>query len=217
MWTRSSLMDIDRVYMSHADDDIGKYLDQLNEVRSHIRPDASAEVMEALERSYGNMYFDAGNFDIALRHQFAALEWAGKLPMNSQRAQLYRLGTIAELYNAMELPRQALAYVRQAFALPIDSMPAGNRLSLLGARAMALIQLGRFNQAGSALKSAGRLPAATARRLMQCAWTRYAPTCFWPRESRKRRWPSAIDLPTWPGRRTTATTSPRRRCCVDMH
>ena len=152
-----SLMDIDRVYMSHADDDIGKYLDQLNEVRSHIRPDASPEVMEALERSYGNMYFDAGNFDIALRHQFAALEWAGKLPMNRQRAQLYRLGTIAELYNAMELPRQALAYVRQALALPIDSMPAGNRLSLLGARAMALIQLGRFDQAGSALKSAEAL------------------------------------------------------------
>ncbi|MGB8717156.1 MAG: GGDEF domain-containing protein, partial [Rhodanobacteraceae bacterium] len=152
-----SLMDINRVYMSHADDDIGKYLDQLNEVRSHIRPDASPEVMEALERSYGNMYFDAGNFDIALRHQFAALEWAGKLPMNSQRAQLYRLGTIAELYNAMELPKQALDYVRQAFALPIHSMPAGNRLSLLGARAMALIQLGRFDQAGSALKSAAAL------------------------------------------------------------
>ena len=152
-----SLMDINRVYMSHADDRIGKYLDQLNEVRSHIRPDASPEVMEALERSYGNMYFDAGNFDIALRHQFAALEWAGKLPMNSLRARLYRLGTIAELYNAMELPEQALRYVRQAFALPIDSMSAGNRLSLLGARAMALIQLGRFDQAGSALKSAEAL------------------------------------------------------------
>ena len=103
-----SLMDIRRIYMSHADDDIGKFIDQLNEVRAQIRSDASPEVMEALEVSYGNLYFDAGNFDTALRHELAALDWAAKLPFGRERARLYRLGTIAELYNAMELPEQAL-------------------------------------------------------------------------------------------------------------
>lgn len=152
-----SLMDIERIYMSHTDDDIGKYLDQLNAVRARIHPIVSPEVMEALERSYGNMYFDVGNFDTALRHQFAALDWAAKLPIGALRAQLYRLATIAEIYNAMDLPGQALEYIQRAFDLPVDAVPAANQISLLSARATALIQMGRFSEAGSALSTAETL------------------------------------------------------------
>ncbi|HET9032332.1 MAG TPA: hypothetical protein VFN25_05430 [Dokdonella sp.] len=49
------LMEIESIFMNHADDQIGKFPGQLNKVRARIRSDASAEVMEALERSYGNM------------------------------------------------------------------------------------------------------------------------------------------------------------------
>lgn len=142
-----SLMDIRRIYMSHADDDIGKFIGQLNEVRAKIRSDASPEVMEALELSYGNMYFDAGNFDTALRHQLAALDWAEKLPLGSDRARLFRLGTIADLYNAMELPEQALAYLDQAQAQPNATIPARNRISLLATRVIALMKLDRMGDA----------------------------------------------------------------------
>ena len=142
-----SLMDIRRIYMSHADDEIGKFIDQLNEVRAQIRSDASPEVMEALEVSYGNLYFDAGNFDTALRHELAALDWADKLPFGRERARLYRLGTIAELYNAMELPEQALAYLDRAQAEAIDAAPVQNRISLLTTRAMALMKAGRLADA----------------------------------------------------------------------
>lgn len=142
-----SLMDIRRIYMNHVDDDIGKFIDQLNVVSTQIGSDASPEVMEALELSYGNMYFDAGHFDTALRHQLAALDWADKLPFGRDRARLFRLGTIADLYNAMELPEQALEYLQQALAQPAAGIPSRNRTSLLATRAVALMKLKRLPEA----------------------------------------------------------------------
>ncbi|MCB1559960.1 MAG: diguanylate cyclase [Xanthomonadales bacterium] len=152
-----NLMDINRIFMSHVDDDINRYIDQLNEVRARLSSESSPDVMEALERSYGNMYFDAGNFDSALRHQLAALEWAEKLPVGSVRARLFRLGTIAELYNAMQLPDSALDYVDRAFALGGDELPLQNRISLLMARAMALMQGNQLPEADLALSRAETL------------------------------------------------------------
>lgn len=152
-----SLMDIRRIYMSHADDDIGKFIDQLNEVREQIRSDASPEVMEALEVSYGNMYFDAGNFDTALRHELAALDWADKLPVGSERARLFRLATIADLYNAMELPEQALEYLDKALTRSAAAIPVQNRISLLATRAIALMKSGRLAEAEIALGQAENL------------------------------------------------------------
>ncbi len=142
-----SLMDIRRIYMSHTDDDIGKFIDQLNDVRTRIRSDASPEVMEALELSYGNMYFDAGNFDTALRHQLAALDWAEKLTLGSDRARLFRVGTIADLYNAMDLPDQAIEYLDRALAEPKATIPVLNRISLLATRVVTLMKLGKIAEA----------------------------------------------------------------------
>ncbi|MEZ5462108.1 diguanylate cyclase domain-containing protein [Dokdonella sp.] len=152
-----NLMDIRRVFMSHVDDDIGKYISQLNEVHARISSDASAEVMEALEVSYGNMYFDAGNFDSALRHQLAGLDWAAKLPVGSERARLFRLATIAELYNAMDLPESALETIDRAYALPIKTMPLQNRISLLAARAMAQLKEGNLDASEESLGEAEQL------------------------------------------------------------
>ena len=153
-----SLMDIQRIYMSHADDNIGKFIDQLNAVSARIGSGASAEVMEALEMSYGNMYFDAGNFDSALRHQLAALDWTEKLPFGRERARLYRLSTIADLYNAMDLPDSALETIQRAFAHP-DEVPMPNRGSLLGTRALALLKKGDLAGADEALGQAEQLAA----------------------------------------------------------
>ena len=149
-----NMMDIKRIYMSHADDDIGKFIAELNAVRARIRSDASPEVMEALERSYGNMYFDAGNFDTALRHQLAALDWAEKLPQGSVGAQLYRLGTIADLYVAMGLPDVALETVKRALDRPDDAIPRDNRTSLLTTRARALIRKGDLDDGETSLAAA---------------------------------------------------------------
>jgi diguanylate cyclase (GGDEF)-like protein len=167
-----ALMDIRRILMNHADDDIGKFIDQLNEVRARLRSNASPEVMEALELSYGNMYFDAGNFDTALRHQLAALDWAEKLPPGPTRtrARLFRLATIAELYNAMGLPDPALEMLARAFAHPAEEIPLQNRISLLGARANALMEKGRLDESDTALSEAEELAKGdestfTARRI----------------------------------------------------
>ena len=151
------LMDIERIYMSHADDDIDKFIGQLNEVLARLPHDASPEVMAALERSYGNMYFDAGNFDTALRHQLAALDWTDRLPTDRHRARLYRLGTIAELYNALDLPEQALDIVDRALERNRDDIPALNRISLLSARTMALIKQNRLKEADASLVQAEAL------------------------------------------------------------
>ncbi len=159
----AKLMDIARIFMTHADDEIDIFIGQLNEVRVGITPDASVEVMEALERTYGNLYFDAGNFETALRHQLIALDWAERLPSGSQRAQLFRLATIAELYNAMDLPDRALEVVDRGFALGGENdIPLGNRISLLSARSMALMELGRMAESEVALVEAETLSGTQA-------------------------------------------------------
>ena len=152
----ANLMDIRRIFLTHADDDIDKYLGQLNEVRARIRADAPAEVMEALESSYGNMYFDAGNLETALRHQLAALDWAGKLEIGSIPARLYRLGTIADLYIAMGLPQSALGQIESAFAQAPD-VPLDNHIALLLVRANALIRLNRLAEVDQTMAEVDQL------------------------------------------------------------
>ena len=151
-----NLMDIQRIYMTHEDDAIDASLDALHAVRARVADTAPIEVREAMERAYGNMYFDAGNFDSALRHQLAALALVRALP-DPASARLYRLGTIAELYNAMGLPEDALAYIARAEALGGPAMADGNRLQLLANKAMALQQLGRLDEATVALDDAQAL------------------------------------------------------------
>lgn len=156
------LMDIRRIAMTHADDAIDIFIGQLNELRARIAPDASIEVMEALESTYGNLYFDAGSFDTALRHQLAALDWAERLPEGRDRARLHRIGIIAELYNAMNLPENALDLADRGFALGANTdISAESRISLLSARSMALVQLGRMSQAEVALREAEALAEVT--------------------------------------------------------
>ncbi|MEO6076048.1 MAG: tetratricopeptide repeat-containing diguanylate cyclase [Dokdonella sp.] len=153
-----NLMDIARIVMTHADDDIDKFITQLNDVRARITPDTSVEVKEALERTYGNLYFDAGNFESALRHQLSALDLAERLPRDGKRARMLRLVTIAELYNAMELPERALDLVDRGFALADnEAIPPPSRISLLSARSMALLKLGRTAEAEAALVEAETL------------------------------------------------------------
>ena len=151
-----NLMDIQRIYMTHEDAAIDASLDALHAVRARVTDAAPIEVREAMERAYGNMYFDAGNFDSALRHQLAALALVRALP-DPASARLYRLGTIAELYNAMGLPEDALAYTARAEAMGGPAMPDRNRLQLLANRAMALQQLGRLDEATLALDAAQAL------------------------------------------------------------
>lgn len=151
-----NLMDIQRIYMTHEDAAIDASLDALHAVRARVTDAAPIEVREAMERAYGNMYFDAGNFDSALRHQLAALALVRALP-DPASARLYRLGTIAELYNAMGLPEDALAYTARAEALGGSSMADSNRLQLLANKAMSLQQLGRLDEATVALDAAQAL------------------------------------------------------------
>lgn len=152
-----NLMDIQRIYMTHEDAAIDASLDAMHVVRARVTEHASLEVREALERSYGNMYFDAGNFDSALRHQLQALKLERDLPPRPVVAQLYRLGNIADLYIAMGLPQEALRNVARAEALGGTAMADANRLSLLVTKAMALRQLDRMDAATEALDAAEAL------------------------------------------------------------
>lgn len=159
----AQLMEIERIFATHDDAAIDASLDALNAVRSRVRPQASPELREALERVYGNLYFDVGHFGLALEHQLEALKWAKRLPSGSRQATLYRLGTIAELYNAMERPDDALRYADMGLAMAVPPADASvNPVSLLGARAMALLQLGRTVEAKRALDETGRIDALGA-------------------------------------------------------
>jgi len=154
------LMEVERIFATHEDAAIDQSLTALNAVRARVRPQASAELQEAVARVYGNLYFDAGNFGLALQHQLHALRWADRLPSGAQQARLHRLTTIAELYNAMELPNQALRYTDQALSVTSDAaMPPDSRVSPLWARTLALIQLGQLADAGRAIDEAERIDA----------------------------------------------------------
>jgi len=157
------LMEVERIFAAHEDAAIDASIDELNAVRARVRPEASVELQEALARVYGNLYFDAGNFSLALEHQLDALRWAEKLPTGALQARLHRLATIGDLYNAMELPDQALAYTDQALAL-LDSpegqaLPPTARVSPLAFRAFALVRLGRLDDALRALDEAQAIDA----------------------------------------------------------
>ncbi|QIL20824.1 tetratricopeptide repeat-containing diguanylate cyclase [Thermomonas sp. HDW16] len=157
---QAQLVELERIFATHDDDAIDASLAAVNAVRAQVRPQASVELQEALSRIYGNLYFDAGNFQLALRHQLEALRLSARLPDGATKAWLYRLGTIAELYNAMGLPKDALRYANQALAgSGTADAPSGNRVSLLGARALALLQLGKTTEAEQALAEAERIDA----------------------------------------------------------
>lgn len=154
----AQLMAVERILATHDDAAIDSSLAALNDVRSRMHVPASAELQEAFARAYGNLYFDAGHFGLALEHQLDALKWAARLPSGRQRATLYRLATIAELYNAMGRPEDALRQADAGLAMTA-SAPAdpGNLVSLLGARALALIQLGRLPEAAKSVEKAEQL------------------------------------------------------------
>lgn len=156
-----NLMDIRRIYMTHEDASIDASLDAMHAVRARVTDGASLEVREMLARAYGNMYFDAGNFHSALRHQLQALALERDLPPDPLVAQLYRLGTIADLYIAMGLPQEALDSVARAEALGGASMQHDNRMQLLTTKAMALRQIGRLEVAAHTLDAAEALVAGS--------------------------------------------------------
>lgn len=156
-----NLMDIRRIYMTHEDASIDASLDAMHAVRARVTDGASLEVREMLARAYGNMYFDAGNFHSALRHQLQALALERDLPPDPLVAQLYRLGTIADLYIAMGLPQEALDSVARAESLGGAALPHDNRLQLLTSKAMALRQIGRLDVAAQTLDAAEALVSAS--------------------------------------------------------
>lgn len=156
----AQLMHAERIFAVHDDGAIDASLTELNQVRAQVRPEASPELLEALERIYGNLYFDAGNFSLAMDHQLKALALTERLPRDREQARLYRLGTISELYNAMELPDQALRHADEGLRLAAtDDAFAGSRISLLGARALALMQLDRHEEAARTLDQADAIEA----------------------------------------------------------
>ena len=159
-------MEVERIFAVHDDAAIDDSLAQLNRIRAELNPEASAELQEALARVYGNLYFDVGNYGLALQHQLEALTWADKLPRDARQARLYRLSTIAELYNAMDLPEHALRYAEQAMAL-LDAQPdantqKGTRISVLGARAQAYMALRQYDTAARILQQAEQLDGTSA-------------------------------------------------------
>ena len=159
-------MEVERIFAVHDDAAIDDSLAQLNRIRAELNPEASAELQEALARVYGNLYFDVGNYGLALQHQLEALTWADKLPRDARQARLYRLSTIAELYNAMDLPEHALRYAEQAMA-QLDAQPdantqKGTRISVMGARAQAYMALRQYDTAARILQQAEQLDGNSA-------------------------------------------------------
>jgi tetratricopeptide (TPR) repeat protein len=214
----AQLMQAERIFAVHDDASIDASIAEVNAVRSQVRPGASAELREALERIYGNLYFDAGNFSLALDHQLKALALTEHLPQDRAQARLYRLATISELYNAMELPERALQYADDGLQLASTAVAFdGSRISLLGARALALMQLGRHDDAARALDQAEAIDAGPRPWFNALRLPHTAPRCRSQPASPRRHWPPSTASRRSPRSRTTAITRCARGCCVARH
>ena len=95
-----------RIFDSHVDDNIEVSLRALDALRLDI-DEPLPELREALDLSYGYMYWDVGNFEQALRHMLQARQQALRLPDGESRWRK-RTESIAQIHTDMGDAAQAL-------------------------------------------------------------------------------------------------------------
>ncbi len=136
--------------------DQGKFamaLVKLNDIQQSLRDSKNAEVQMRLNIAFGMVQLAIGNFDKSLPYFLEALKLADQIPRRSAQAKLYRMESIARLYLNMHNAEKALETTNEALAmLPgIDSPKITSSLQMT--RGLALIDLGRHDEALEAYKT----------------------------------------------------------------
>lgn len=147
----AALMGITHTFYTHEDANIDVSINAIHSIMMQLPESPSTEVLEAMESSLGNMYYDVGNLQLAVEHQLKALALAKQLPHRSLERQLYRINTLAQVYLAMNSPEDALSYLEQGKTLADKRMPEPIRMAHQTTRAEALMHMGRFEDAKALL------------------------------------------------------------------
>lgn len=140
------LMQIGEIFDSHSDINIEVSLRALDRLRFDMSK-ASVEVREAMAMAYAYMYWDVGNFELALRHLLQARDLARELPDASPALMAERGETIARLYVDMhDAPRALETLARVDREMPA-APPPGLRTHLAATHGAALILSSRAKDA----------------------------------------------------------------------
>ena len=156
------LLRIGEIFDGHSDADIEASLHALDQLRLDMDK-ASPEVRDALAMAYAYMYWDVGNFELALRHLLQARDLASALPMADPVLLAERREAIARLYVDMhDAPSAQGVLDRLGGEVPASASP-GFRAHLQATRAAVLSLSGQPREAINLLVPAlGRMPPTDA-------------------------------------------------------
>lgn len=136
------LMRVQEIFDSHVDDNIEASLHALDALRLETQP-GTPELRNQIAMAYAYMYWDVGNFELALRYLLQARDLAPTLPGRNPERMTERGEGIARLYVDMQDAPRALA---ELDALERD-LPAAlserTRTHLAATRGAALIVSGQ--------------------------------------------------------------------------
>lgn len=135
--------------------DQGKFalaLVKLNEVQSSLRDSKNAEALMRLNIGFGAVQLAIGNFDKSLPYYLEALRLADQIPRRRAQAKMYRMESIARLYQSMHNPEKALETTDEALVLTARIDAPKVTASLQMTRGLALMDLARYDDAIDAYK-----------------------------------------------------------------
>ncbi|MBI3731514.1 MAG: diguanylate cyclase [Burkholderiales bacterium] len=136
--------------------DQGKFamaLVKLNDIQQSLRDSKNAEVLMRLNIAFGMVQLAIGNFDKSLPYFLEALKLADQIPRRRAQAKMYRMESIARLYLNMHNAEKALETANDALAMQPKIESPKIISSLQMARGLALIDLGRHDEALEAYKT----------------------------------------------------------------
>lgn len=156
------LMQVGEIFDSHSDANIEVSLRALDQLRLHAR-DASTEVQDAMAIAYAYMYWDVGNFELALRHMLKATALARSRQAPDVLQLVERKETLARLYVDMNDAPRAFEMLAQVGQQMPPSVSPRQRAHMQATEAAALRLSGRAQEAVDLLIPAlGRLPTGDA-------------------------------------------------------
>lgn len=136
--------------------DQGKFamaLVKLNDIQQSLRDTKNAEVLMRLNIAFGMVQLAIGNFDKSLSYFLEALKLTDQIPRRRVQAKLYRMESIARLYLNMHNAEKALETTNEALAMQPKAESPKIISSLQMTRGLALIDLGRHDEAFEAYKT----------------------------------------------------------------
>ncbi|MFZ6844085.1 diguanylate cyclase [Undibacterium sp. RuTC16W] len=126
----------------------------LTEIQARTKNSSDPELRMRIQNAFAAVYASTARFELALSHYLEALKLTEQQPRRQIQSKLYRLNSIANLYNSMKNPEKALATVDEALKLsPVASEPK-TLSSLRVAQGVAFAQLGRNKDALNAYERA---------------------------------------------------------------